>query len=121
MNVNYEGIGKVYCDVAIVGDYLYFSGLVSADLETGEIINGTIEEETERIMCNLKTLLERYGSSMDKLIRLEIFLTDFSERDRMNEVYVKHFPEGKLPARLCVGTTGLAGGCKVEILALACR
>lgn len=121
MNVSYEGAGRAYCDVAAAGEQLYFSGLISADLETGMVINGTIEEETERVMCNLETMLKRYGSSMDKIVRLEIFLTDFSERDRMNEVYVKHFPKGKLPARLCVGTTGLAGGCRLEIMAHACR
>ena len=121
MNVSYNGIGGVYCDVCIADDQLYLSGLISEDWTTGQLKLGTIEEETEQIMCNLKTMLERYGSGMDKLIRVEIFLTDFSERDRMNEVYVKHLVEGKIPARLCVGVTGLAAGCKIEVMAHAYR
>lgn len=120
--VTYNGIGGVYCDVCIADDQLYLSGLISEDWTTGELKKGTIEEETEQVMQNLKTMLERYGSGMDKLIRVEIFLTDFyGERDRMNEVYKKHLVEGKIPARLCVGVSGLAAGCKIELMAHAYR
>jgi len=121
MNVSYEGPGSVYSDVAVAGDQIYLSGLIAENLESGELCLGTIEEQTERIMQNLRVMLERHGSAMSKLIRVEIFLTDFSERDRMNAVYVRHFPAGKLPARLCVGVTGLASGCKIEVMAQACR
>ena len=121
MNVSYEGQNSVYCDVVIAEDHLYYSGLISEDFESGELRLGTIEEETEQVMQNMKTLLLRYGSGMDKLIRIDIYLSDFAERDRMNAVYVSHFPEGKLPARLCVGVNGLAAGCKVEMVAHAYR
>lgn len=121
MNVTYNGPGSVYCDVVIADDNLYLSGIISEDWETGKVLNGTIEEETEQVMKNLKTMLERYGSGMDKLIRVEIFLSDFSERDRMNAVYVSKFPEGKIPARFCCGVNGLACGCKVEMMAHAYR
>ena len=121
MNVTYNGPGSVYCDAVIADDQIYLSGLISEDWDTGELKLGTIEEETDQVLRNMKVMLERYGSGMDKLIRVEIFLTDFSERDRMNSVYVRHFPDGKLPARLCVGMTGLAAGCKVEMMAHAYR
>lgn len=121
-NVSYHGLGAVYCEVVIADDDLYLSGLISADLETGAIVCGTIEEETERILTNLKTILQRYGSDMDKCIRVEVFLTDFfGERDRMNEVYKKHFPADKMPARFCCGTNGLAGGCRIEVMVHAYR
>lgn len=121
-NVSYNGLGAVYCDVVIADDDLYLSGLISEDLETGKIINGTIEEETERVLTNLETILKKYGSGMDKCIRVEVFLTDFyGERDRMNEVYKKHFPADKMPARFCCGTNGLAAGCKIEVMAHAYR
>jgi len=119
--VTYENITDVYADVVIADDQLYLSGLISQDWDTGEVKCGTIEEETERVLCSMRKMLERYGSGMDKLIRVEIFLTDFSERNRMNGVYVSHFPAGRLPSRLCVGVTGLACGCKVEMMAHAYR
>ena len=121
MNVTYNGPGSVYCDAVIADDQIYLSGLISEDWDTGEIVHGTIEEETEQVMKNLKAMLERYGSGMDKLIRVEIFLSDFSERDRMNAVYVSKFPPGKIPARFCCGVNGLAAGCKVELMAHAYR
>ena len=117
MDVSYHGPGSVYCDAVLAGDQIYLSGLISQDPESGELRLGTIEEETEQTLQNLQIMLERYGSGMDKLIRVEIFLTDFSERDRMNAVYARHFDPERIPARLCVGVTGLAGGCKVEMMA----
>ena len=120
--VTYNGIGSVYCDCVIADDQLYLSGLIAEDLATGELKKGTIEEETELVLNNLETMLKRYGSGMDKCIRVEVFLTDFyGERDRMNEVYKKHFPADKMPARFCCGTNGLAAGCKIEVMAHAYR
>jgi len=109
-----------YSDLVCVDDqYLYFSGLVSQDLQTGEILHGDIEFETRQILNNLETLLQQYGSGMDHVIRAEVLLSDFSHRDQMNIEYVKHFPAGHLPARLCYGNVGLADGCLVEIVVIA--
>lgn len=119
MKATYNGIGSVYSDAVIAGDEIYLSGLVSEDWETGELCPGTIEEETDRVLSNMKKMLMRYGSDMDKLIRVEIFLTDFSERDRMNTVYIRHFDKERMPSRLCVGVNALAEGCKVEMTAHA--
>jgi len=121
MNVTYHGQGGAYSEAVIADDRIYLSGLVCEDLETGELKLGTIEEETDRILRNMKVILEKYGSSMDQLIRVEIFLTDFSERVRMNEVYAKHFDPQRIPSRVCVGVTGLYEGCRVEMMAIAYR
>ncbi|WP_303150049.1 RidA family protein [uncultured Cloacibacillus sp.] len=111
-----------YSDLVIVDEkYLFFSGLISADLETQAPVNGTITEETNQIMSNLSLLLERYGSDLDHVIRIEILLRDFSERDEMNKAYVAHFNEGHLPARLCFGGVDLAGKSKIEIMATALK
>lgn len=111
-----------YSDLVIVdGHYLFFSGLISADLETQAPVYGTITEETNQIMSNLKTLLDRYGSDMEHVIRIEILLRNFSERDEMNAAYAKHFKEGHLPARLCFGAVDLAGESKIEIMATAIK
>lgn len=121
MNVSYHGQGANYSEAVVVDDRIYLSGLVCEDLETGELKLGTIEEETELVMQNMKTILEKYGSSMDKLIRVEIFMTDFSERVRMNQVYASHFDPARIPSRVCVGCTDLYEGCRVEMLAIAYR
>jgi 2-iminobutanoate/2-iminopropanoate deaminase len=111
-----------YSDMVIADDrYLFLSGLISQDLKTGEVLKGDIVFETKRVLENLETILRLYGSGMDQVIRTEVLLSDFSERDEMNAEYVRHFPEGHLPARLCFGNVGLACDCKVEIAVTACK
>ncbi len=111
-----------YCDMVVTSDgMLYLSGLISQDMETGEIISGSIEEETCRILNNLASILARHGSDMAHVVRAEVLLRDFSERDRMNEEYVRHFPPEAMPARLCYGDVSLAGTCRVEIMITAIR
>ena len=91
--------GRVYSDIVKVdGKYLFLSGLVSE---------------------NLQTILTEYGSDMEHVIRVEVLLKDFAERDEMNAEYVKHFNAAHLPARLCFGDVGLAAGLKIEIMATA--
>lgn len=114
--------GSPYSDLVVVdGKYLFFSGLVSEDLETQELACGSITFETNKVLTNLKTLLERYGSDMDHVIRLEVLLRDFSERDEMNAEYVRHFDPKHMPARLCYGNVGLADQCKIEIAVTAVK
>ena len=117
MEVSYNGIGSVYCDAVVADNHVYLSGLISENLETGELVLGTIEEETALVLKNMAVMLERYGSGMDKLIHVDVYLADFSERDRMNEIYRKAFPADRIPTRFCCGVNGLAAGCKVEMVA----
>lgn len=75
-----------------------------------------IEAQTHAVMANLKTVLEGCGLDLANVLSARIFLTHFDEDyARMNEVYRSHFPPGRLPARTCVGVTGLAQGARVEI------
>lgn len=111
-----------YSDIVVVEDkYLYLSGLVAVDLDTGDWNYGDITHETRLVLDNLKTILEAHGSDMDHLIRCEVLLRDFSERDVMNVEYVKHFDPAHIPARLCYGNVGLAGESKIEIMATAIK
>ena len=114
--------GNAYCDVVVVDDrYLYISGLVALDLESQEMRYGTITQETKLVLDNLAVILERYDSDMEHVIRADVLLADFAQRDEMNAEYVRHFPAGHLPARLCYGTVGLHGKCKVEIAVIAAK
>ena len=109
----------VFSDIVIVDNLLYLSGLVSQDLKTGEVLLGDITFETKQTLDNLETILKQYGSSMDKVIRSEVFLSDINERGKMNEEYLNHFQPGKMPCRICIGDVAMAGGCKIEIMAIA--
>ena len=111
-----------YSDLVTVdGKYLFLSGLVSQDLDSGEMVYGDVVAETRQILNNLKILLERYGSDINHVIRTEVLLRTFAERDEMNAEYISHFDPEHVPARLCFGDVGLAGQCKVEILVTAVK
>ena len=121
LNLQEPGEGPYSDLVAVDGKFLFLSGLVSEDFETGELVPGDIAAETRQALKNLAMILERYGSDMDHVVRIEVILADFSERDAMNEEYVKHFDPAHKPARLCFGGVDLADGCKIEIMATAVR
>ena len=110
-----------YSDIVEVGDMLYLSGLVSEDLSTRDEAYGTIEFETNRILDNLKVILERHGSDMDHVVRIDVILAKWADKNAMNAEYVKHFKREKLPARVCYGDVAVAGDCKVEMVVIASK
>ena len=111
-----------YSDIVVTDDkYLYLSGLVSENLETRDEAYGTIEFETNRILDNLKVILEKYGSDMDHVVRVDVVLAKWSDKDAMNGEYVKHFKRNRLPARICYGDVSIAGECKVEMAVIATK
>jgi len=81
-----------------------------------------IEAQTVRVMENLKIVLAGLGLGLENVVQMRVYLTEF-ERDyaAMNETYRGFFPEGRLPARTCVGVTALAVGALVEIDCVAKR
>ena len=75
-----------------------------------------IEAQTRQVMENLRRVLAGCGLGFEQVVAARIFLTRFEEDyERMNAVYATYFPEGKRPARTCVGVTALARGALVEI------
>ena len=111
-----------YSDIVVTDDkHLYLSGLVSENLETRDEAYGTIEFETGRILDNLKVILERYGSDMEHVVRVDVVLAKWSDKDAMNGEYVKHFKRNRLPARICYGDVSIAGECKVEMAVIATK
>lgn len=121
--ISFEGsAGAPYSDIVTVEDkFLFLSGLVSEDMETGELVTGDITTETRRVFENLAKILERYGSDMDHVIRVEVLLADFSQRNAMNAEYVKHFSPDHMPARMCFGGVDLADTCKIEVMVTAVK
>src|SRR6266702_3528623 len=82
----------------------------------------TIEEQTRQVMKNLITVLDGCGLALADVVAVRVFLLHFDEDYvRMNEIYASYFPEGRRPARTCIGVTGLARGARVEIDMIARR
>ncbi len=102
--------GLPFSEAVRVGNMLYLSGQ--------EVVPGGIGPETRQTMENIKAVLERYGSSMDKVVKCLCMLEDINEWAAMSAEYVKFFPTHK-PARSAFAGTGLAIGAKVEIECMA--
>jgi 2-iminobutanoate/2-iminopropanoate deaminase len=107
-----------FSDAVRVGDMLYLSGKLGNIPGTSQLAEGGIQGETRQTMENIKASLEKYGSSLDEVVKCTVFLADMAEWGAMNEVYVTYFPTHK-PARSALGTNGLALGARVEIECLA--
>ncbi len=95
------------------GDFLFVSGLTAFDLQSGERMPGTTASETRQILTNLKQLLEAAGSSLDKVVKVNVLLHSMLEAPNMNEVYARFFPDPP-PARTVCGAR-LPDGVKVII------
>ena len=84
------------------GDFLFVSGLMAVDLQSGERVRSTTAGETRQILTNLKQLLEAAGSSLDKVVKVNVLLHSMLEAPNMNDVYARFFPDPP-PARTVCG------------------
>ena len=82
------------------GDFLFVSGQVSIDPETGEIKEGTIEEQTKLVLQNIKAILESGGSTIADVVKITAILTDMANFSAFNAVYQTFFPSSP-PSRVC--------------------
>ena len=101
-----------------VGNVLYLSGQMGTIESRLELVNGGIEAETRQTLANIKAILERHGSSLDRVVKCTVMMADMSEWPAMNAIYVEHFPH-HLPARSAFGASALALGGRVEIECIA--
>jgi reactive intermediate/imine deaminase len=113
-----EGLDLPFSEAVRVGNMLYLSGQIGNLPGTTEMVPGGIAEETRQTLENIRTVLERHGSSLNQIVKCTVFLADIDEWPRMNEVYVTFFGEKK-PARSAVAGSGLALGARVEIDCIA--
>ncbi|MBD2314939.1 RidA family protein [Desertifilum sp. FACHB-1129] len=97
------------------GDFLFVTGQLAEDPNTGEVIVGPIDEQVRRVMDNLQLVLNHAGASLEKAVMARIFITDFRYYQTVNEIYASYFTDGKLPCRTTIGVVGLAGFGDVEI------
>lgn len=94
--------------------FLFTSGQIALDPATGQMIEGDVSTQTRRVLDNLKAVLEAGGSSLDRVVKATVYLTDLSNFVKMNEVYAEYLGHAK-PARSTVGVATLPRGASVEI------
>jgi reactive intermediate/imine deaminase len=109
-----------FSEAVRVGNMLYLSGQVGNKPGEMNVVPGGIGPETRQTMENIKEVLERFGSSMDQVVKCLCMLEDINEWAEMSAEYVKFFPNHK-PARSPFAGTGLAIGAKMEIECMATK
>ena len=98
------------------GEYLFITGqMPTLKNDSTILVDGGIEAQTHQVMKNLLEVLDAAGSSLEKVIFARVYLVNFGDFEKMNKVYASYFEKDKLPARTCIGVTGLAVGASVEI------
>lgn len=113
-----SGPPRPFSPAVRVNGFLFLSGQVGTD-SSGAVVPGGIQPETRQTLENIRTLLQRSGSSMDRVVKCTVFLADMREWATMNEVYVTFFAPDKRPARSALGASGLALNARVEIECIA--
>ena len=106
-----------YSQAKVANGFLFASGQVALDPETGAIVGTTIEEQAERVMASIAAILEAAGTDFTKVVKTTCFLTDMADFAAYNAIYGKFFTEK--PARSCVAVKELPKKllCEVEIIA----
>ena len=107
-----------YSQAVLSNGLAFLSGQIPLDPATNQIVEGDIAVQTERVLENLKAVLEACGSSLAQVLKTTVYLKDMGEFPRMNEVYARYFPENP-PARATVEVARLPRDVRVEIDAIA--
>jgi 2-iminobutanoate/2-iminopropanoate deaminase len=98
----------------VAGGFVYASGQIPIDPETGQFVEGGVREQTEQVLRNLSKVLEAAGSSLSLVVKTTVFLADMNDFAAMNEVYAGFFAE-EPPARSTVQASRLPRDARVEI------
>ncbi len=101
-----------------LGDLVFASGSIGVDPDTGSLVEGGVAAETRQALANLSNVLEAGGSSLERVVKTTVFMTNLQEFATMNEVYGGVF-DTEPPARSTVQVAALPGGAAVEIEAIA--
>jgi 2-iminobutanoate/2-iminopropanoate deaminase len=107
-----------YSQAIQAGDFLFLSGQLPIDPVTGELVKGDIRQQTERVLENIKGVLESHKLGLEDVVKTTIFLKDMGNFSVVNEVYATYFPSFP-PARSTVEVAGLARDAGIEIEAIA--
>ena len=107
-----------YSQAIVAGNFLFTAGQIALDPASGQIIQGDVSAQTERVMRNLTAVLEKAGASWPDVVKTTVYLQDMADFPRVNEVYGRMIGDAR-PARSTVQVAGLPRGVLVEIDAVA--
>jgi 2-iminobutanoate/2-iminopropanoate deaminase len=108
-----------YSQAVVAGGLVFASGQIPLDPATGRLVGGEIEAQAERVLENLRAVLEAAGASLDQVVKTTVYLTDLALFPRMNAVYARYFAADPKPARSTVQVAALPLGAELEIDAIA--
>ncbi len=107
-----------YSQAVVSGEWIFASGQIPLDPESGQQVGGGIAEQTHRVLKNLSAVLEAAGGSLETVLKTTVYLSDMGGFPEMNDVYAEYFGEHR-PARATVQVAGLPKNVDVEIDAIA--
>ena len=114
-----QAIGP-YSQAIEAGGFVFVSGQIPLIPATGELVDGSVEVQTARVLENLKAILEAAGSSMEDVVKTTVYITNMDDFTKVNGIYGQYFEENP-PARVCVEVSKLPKGALVEIDVIAAR
>jgi 2-iminobutanoate/2-iminopropanoate deaminase len=107
-----------YSHAVRVGNLLFCAGQIPLDPATGAMVTGDVRQQSQRVMENIKLILESEGLSFEHVVKTTVFLTDLNDFAGMNEVYARYF-QRDYPARSTIQVAALPRGARVEIEVIA--
>lgn len=107
-----------YSQAVMIDGFLYISGQIGLDPETGNFVEGGIEAQTERVLENLKAILKAAGMDFNNVVKTTVFVTNIGDFGKINEIYGRYFRDNP-PARSLVEAKSLPKGALIEIEAIA--
>lgn len=112
-----EALGP-YSQAVVTGDWIFASGQIPIDPRTGLLVEGAVQDQTDRVLRNLEAVLAAAGGGLRTVVKTTVYLSDMAFFTDMNTVYARHFGEHR-PARATVAVAGLPKGVDVEIEVVA--
>jgi 2-iminobutanoate/2-iminopropanoate deaminase len=110
-----------YNQAVLYGNTLFMSGQIPTNPETGNVISGTIDAETEQVMQNLKAVLEAANMTFENVVKASIFIINMEDFAKINAVYAKYFNEETAPSRETVQVACLPKNVNIEISMIAMK
>lgn len=110
-----------YNQAVLAGNTLYVSGQIAINPENGQLETDNLEQETTRVMSNLKAILQEAGMDFSDVVKCSIFISDMNQFGKINALYGKYFDEANAPARETVQVARLPKDVNVEISAIAVK
>lgn len=107
-----------YSQAVKYGNLIFVAGQTSEDPVTNKPVHDSVGNQTERILNNIRIILQACGSDLESVLRVDVYLSSINHKPEFNAAYLKFFPENR-PARNCVAVSGIDDGLDVEIEVIA--